>query len=72
MRVEDNIHGRDPEERPSQLVSGADLSLIVALMKELRETTQSRGTFAAANDLLARFGGETDLPSLVAEDMTEH
>jgi hypothetical protein len=37
----------------------------MALLKELRETTQSRRSFAVASDLLARIGRERDQSSLV-------
>ncbi len=51
-------------ERQSSLSAGAALSAadiegIARLMAELRELTQSRGSYVAASDFLERFGYDT-------------
>ena len=60
-------------ERQSSLgageaLSAADIQAIARLMLELRELTQSRGSFVAASNLLKRFGYEADGKSVVDPD----
>jgi hypothetical protein len=45
-----------------------DIEQIATLMRELRDTTLSRRTFAAATLFLRRYAGETDSPTLVCDD----
>lgn len=42
-----------------------DIETLARLMAELRELTQSRGSFAAASEFLKRFGYDSDASALV-------
>ena len=42
-----------------------DIKSLARLMAELKELTQSRGTYAAASDFLERFGSEDGRDTLV-------
>lgn len=53
-------------------VSAEDMSRVISLLKELRDLTQSRTTFAAANDLIARFADEDFIPNLVHDEPAAH
>lgn len=57
-------------ERPAPLgagaaLSAADIETMKKLMTELRDLTQSRGSYIAASDFLKRFGCDTDTSALV-------
>ncbi len=64
----------DSRHQAGQYLSATDIGVMVALVRELRDLTQSRSSFAAANDLLARFDIEDGevAPELVQEGYLEH
>jgi hypothetical protein len=45
-----------------------EVAVLSSLMKELRDVTQSRGTFSAASEILRRIGAEFESPRLVPAD----
>ncbi len=45
-----------------------DIEQIAALMRELRDITLSRRTFAATTRFLRHYAGETNSPTLVSDD----
>jgi hypothetical protein len=50
------------------MLDARDVAMLSSLIRELRDLTQSRGSFAAATDFLRRIGAETDSPRLVPAD----
>ncbi|MFM9942554.1 MAG: hypothetical protein ACKVP7_24000 [Hyphomicrobiaceae bacterium] len=46
-------------------LSTEDVAKLIKLMRELRELTQSRTTYAAASEFLAQMTGERDTQSLI-------
>ena len=58
--------------RTGQYLSAEDVGQMVALIKELRDVTQSRKSFAAANDFLGRFTSDEVAPELVHDPAFEH
>jgi hypothetical protein len=48
-----------------------DIDVLSSLIRELRDLTQSRGSFAAASDFLRRIGAETESPRLVNADVLD-
>jgi hypothetical protein len=63
--------------RQERLQAGArltqeDIATFGRLLEELRETTQSRGTFEAAGDLLERLGYDPDSDSHARPDGKAH
>jgi hypothetical protein len=48
-----------------------DIDVLSSLIRELRDLTQSRGSFAAASDFLRRIGAETESPRLVPADVLD-
>lgn len=61
----------EPAETSGKIVSEADLRTMADLLRELRDVTLSRTTFAAIDDLLARIAGEAPSSSLVRADALE-
>ena len=53
---------------PGTMLDARDVVVLSSLIRELRDLTQSRGSFAAASDFLRRFGAETESPRLVPAD----
>ena len=53
---------------PALTLDAKDVAVLSTLISELRETTQSRRSFAAASAFLRRFGAETEGPRLVPAD----
>jgi hypothetical protein len=49
-------------------LSAADVETMAKLMRELREITLSRKTYAAATDFLRRFGSDVGASTLVEPD----
>lgn len=73
MRIDTN--GEDKSRNlAGHYLSAKDISVMIALIKEVRELTQSRSSFAAANELLARFDIEDEdvMPELVQDGQFEH
>ncbi len=56
---------RQSSLRAGAALSAADILAIARLMAELRELTQSRGTFIAASNFLERFGFQAEDVSVV-------
>ena len=73
MYIENGFNGAG-ERQASQgrYLSSEELDVLVRLMEELRDVTQSRRTFSAANEFLSRFSGEAVRSSLVPADVLEH
>ena len=55
-----------------QFLSADEVGKLAVLMQELRDLTQSRRTFAAANELLARLSTSVNDSSLVPHDILEY
>ena len=55
-----------------QFLSADEIGTLAALMQELRDLTQSRRTFAAVNELMARLATESDHPHLVQDQPFEY
>lgn len=73
MRTE--LNGDDTKPMAaSQILSADDIGMMIVLLRELRELTQSRASFAAANELLARFDptDEDVTPELVHDGAFAH
>ncbi len=61
----------EPVTYGGQYLSAEEIGRLAGLIQELRELTQSRRTFAAANELLARIATETQQSSLVPTEMPD-
>ena len=72
MRTAEHIEESRPVAFTGQFLTGDEIGTLAALMQELRDLTQSRRTFAAANDLLARLSIESDHPHLVHDQSFEY
>ena len=57
-----------PPRAPGTMLDARDVAVLSSLIRELRDLTQSRGSFAAASDFLRRLGAETESPRLVPAD----
>jgi hypothetical protein len=57
-----------PQQAPGTMLDARDVVVLSSLIRELRDLTQSRGSFAAASDFLRRLGAETESPRLVPAD----
>lgn len=57
-----------PQQAPGTMLDARDVVVLSSLIRELRDLTQSRGSFAAASDFLRRLGTETESPRLVPAD----
>lgn len=57
-----------PLRAPGTMLDARDVVVLSSLIKELRDLTQSRGSFAAASEFLRRLGVETESPRLVPAD----
>jgi hypothetical protein len=57
-----------PVRAPGTMLDARDVAVLSTLIRELRDLTQSRGSFAAASDFLRRLGAETESPRLVPGD----
>ncbi|MFN3743518.1 MAG: hypothetical protein ACK4TL_02305 [Hyphomicrobiaceae bacterium] len=53
---------------PTLTLDAQDVATLSTLMRELRDITQSRGSFRAASAFLRRLGAETEGPRLVPAD----
>jgi hypothetical protein len=63
---------RPPQRLPPNLILDArEVAILSALMRELRDTTQSRSSFRAASAILRRLGAETESPRLVTADLLD-
>lgn len=49
-------------------LTAREIETLSSLMRELRELTQSRRSFAAASDFLRRLGAEAEGPRLIPAD----
>lgn len=57
-----------PSRAPGTMLDARDVAVLSSLIRELRDLTQSRGSFAAASEFLRRIGAETESPRLVPAD----
>jgi hypothetical protein len=57
-----------PPRAPGTMLDARDVAVLSSLIRELRDLTQSRHSFAAASDFLRRIGAETESPRLVPAD----
>lgn len=57
-----------PARAPGTMLDAREVAVLSSLIRELRDLTQSRGSFAAASDFLRRLGAETQSPRLVPAD----
>lgn len=60
-----------PSRVPGTMLDARDVVVLSSLIRELRDLTQSRGSFAAASDFLRRLGAETESPRLVPGDVLD-
>jgi len=58
----------DATSRSGAYLTAEELRELVGLMRELRNATLSRGTFASATNFIGRFAGETHETSVVAAE----
>ena len=72
MRTAELNDQTNPVTFTGQFLSGDEVGKLAALMQELRDLTQSRRTFAAANELLSRLTTESDHPHLVQDASFEY
>lgn len=56
---------------PNLMLDAQEVATLSDLMRELRELTQSRGTFSAASSFLRRLGAESESPRLVTADLLD-
>ncbi len=56
---------------PNLILDAREVAILSALMRELRDTTQSRSSFKAASAILRRLGTETESPRLVTADLLD-
>ena len=61
-----------PSSFVGQFLTAEEVGTIAALMQELRDVTQSRRTFVATTDFLARVAAESERPRLVPHDALEY
>ena len=61
-------HWSARQPAPSMMLDAQDVATLSTLMRELRDITQSRGSFSAASAVLRRLGAETEGPRLVPAD----
>jgi hypothetical protein len=61
---------QSPVRHPAStlMLDAQDMATLSTLMRELRDITQSRGSFSAASAFLRRLGAETEGPRLVPAD----
>ena len=57
-----------PSREPGTMLDARDVAVLSSLIRELRDLTQSRRSFAAASEVLRRLGAETESPRLVPAD----
>ncbi len=57
-----------PQPVITTMLDARDTATLSGPMRELRDTTQPRRTFAATSDFLRRLGAESESPRLVRED----
>ena len=69
MRIAEHIEESRPVAFTGQYLSADEVGTLAALMRELRDVTQSRRTFAAASELLQRLTTETYQPNLVHDTL---
>lgn len=62
----------EPVTYGGRYLSAEEVGQLAGLMQELRELTQSRRTFAAANELLSRLTSEAQQPHLVPQDAPDY
>lgn len=55
-----------------QFVAAEDMRHVLQLLQELRDFTQSRRSFAIANDLIARLTEDEFVPNLVHDEPAAH
>lgn len=60
-----------PFGRTSIMLDKSEVQQLATLMRELRELTPSRRTFAATTAFLRRFAGELNGPTQVAEESSD-
>ena len=65
---ESDLTPMTPSRVPGTMLDARDVVVLSSLIRELRDLTQSRGSFAAASDFLRRLGAETESPRLVPAD----
>lgn len=56
---------------PSVMLDAQEVATLPSLMRELRDITQSRGTFRAAGAFLRRIGAEVESPRIVPADQLD-
>ena len=69
MRIAEHIEEALPVAFTGQYLSADEVGTLAALMRELRELTQSRRTFAAASEFLQRLTAEAYQPNLVHDTL---
>ncbi len=72
MQIAEHIAETRPVVFTGQYLSADEVGTLAALMQELRDLTQSRRTFAATNELLARLTHEAAPSHLVHDDTLEY
>jgi hypothetical protein len=64
----DDPHWPARQPAPSLTLDAQDVATLSTLMRELRDITQSRGSYSAASAFLRQLGAETEGPRLVPAD----
>ena len=72
MQIAEHIDEARPVTFTGQYLSADEVGTLAVLVQELRDLTQSRRTFAAASELLARLKLEAVPSHLVHDDTLEY